>query len=101
MGSYLIRVKGAAIDLTNSINLFKDIFMLRSDARFTQYFMIKNNFHPSEVNTLPPLKTKNPEEKQCFLHNLVDECLRDLLPLFKQSKLICPAARRKDILYYE
>ena len=71
----------------NAIDSFKDIFMLKSDARFIQYFMIKNNFDSSEDNTPPLLKTKNPEEKQGFLHNLVAECLRDLLPYFQQSKL--------------
>ena len=71
----------------NAIDSFKDIFMLKSDARFIQYFLIKYNFDPSEDNTPPLLKTKSPEEKRDFLHDLVARCLRDLLPYFKQSRL--------------
>ena len=71
----------------NAIDSFKDFFLVKSDARFIQYFLAKFNFNSLEDNTPPLIKTKSPEEKVSYLHCLVAECLRDLLPFFIESKI--------------
>ena len=71
----------------NAIDSLKDFFLLKSDARFTQYFMAKFSFNPLVDNTPPLIKTKTSKLKVSYLHSLVSECLRDLLPFFRESKI--------------
>ena len=70
----------------NAIDSLKDFYLLKSDARFCQYFLQKFGFDSSKDNTPDLMKTASAEEKIKFLHDLVADCLRDLLPYFKESK---------------
>ena len=77
------------------LDSLKDFYVLKSDARFSQYFFAKFNFNPNHDNTPDLMRTKSPEQKVTYLHDLVAECLRDLLPFFRESKI---SAETADIL---
>ena len=71
----------------NSLDSLKDLFLLKADARFIQFFLHKHEVDPLKDNTPDLLKTASAERKLAYLHNLVSECLEELLPFFKESKV--------------
>ena len=67
----------------NAIDSLKDFYMLKSDATFCHLFFHKFGFDSSNDNTPHLMRTASPEKKRNYLHDLVSDCLRDLLPYFK------------------
>ena len=66
-----------------AVDAFKDFFQLKSDATFCQLFLNKYDLDENIDNT-PIHIRKLPAEKMLqYLHNLVAECIRDLIPYFK------------------
>ena len=61
--------------------------MLKSDARFIQYFVLKFDIDPLTDNTPDLLKSGTNEEKITYLHDLVSQCLTELLPFFRESSI--------------
>ena len=72
----------------NGIDSLKDFYLLKSDGRFCQYFLSKFDIDPTKDNTPDLMKSARAEEKIKYLHSLVSECLRDLLPFFKAPNLL-------------
>ena len=67
----------------DAIDALKDFITLKADARFCQYFIMKYNLDPDVDNTPASLKTATVEKKELFIHEKVEETLRDLLPFFR------------------
>ena len=67
----------------DAIDALKDFLLLKADARFCQYFIMKNNLSPDVDNTPDELKNATDEKKKLFLHEKVEEVLKDLLPFFR------------------
>ena len=74
----------------DAIDSFKDFITLKADARFCQYFLMKYGMDPGVDNTPDLLKSASPEKKEAFLHEKVEETLRDLLPFFRASSVSDP-----------
>ena len=71
----------------HAVVYLKDLYILKSDARFIQFFLTKLKLDPLLDNTPPLLKTASSEKKLAYLHSLVSGCLKDLLPYFDKSNL--------------
>ena len=71
----------------NNIDSLKDFYLLKSDARFIQYFVLKFDIDPLTDNTPDLLKSGTNEEKITYLHDLVSQCLTELLPFFRESSI--------------
>ena len=71
----------------NNIDSLKDFYLLKSDARFIQYFVLKFDIDPLTDNTPDLLKSATNEEKINYLHDLVSQCLSELLPFFRESSI--------------
>ena len=71
----------------NAIDELKEFYLLKSDARFVQYFINKFDIDTDKDNTPDNLKTATKEAKTEYLHGLVADCLRDLIPFFKDTKV--------------
>ena len=67
----------------DAIDSLKDFIMLKADARFCQYYIKKFNLNTDFDNTPVLLKSASPERKEKFLHDKVEEALRDLIPYFR------------------
>ena len=67
----------------DAIDALKDFLLLKADARFCQYFIMKYNLDPDIDNTPEELKNATVEKKRLFLHEKVEEVLKDLLPFFR------------------
>ena len=61
--------------------------MLKSDATFCHLFLKKFKCHTNINNTPPLLKHASSEKKVRYIHGLVSEVLKDLLPEFIECKL--------------
>ena len=95
MATMLNRKEAKTSKGKTGLDSLKDFYVLKSDARFTHYFFAKFNLNPNHDNTPHLMRTKSSEEKITYLHDLVADCLRDLLPFFKESKISTDTA---DIL---
>ena len=71
----------------NAMDEFKDLYLLKSEARFIQYFFHKFETDPVHDNTPDSIRTASLKIKKDYLHGLVSDCLKDLLPFFKQSNI--------------
>ena len=69
----------------DAIDSMKDFILLKSDARFCQYFLKKFDLDPTYDNTPDGLKAAKHDDKEAFVHNLVEKALRDLIPYFRES----------------
>ena len=69
-----------------NIEAFSDFYILKSDATFCNLFLHKYNLDDNVDNTPTWLKKGSKEEKVAYLHQLVTEALRDLLPSFAKVK---------------
>ena len=67
----------------DAIDSLKDFITIKADARFCQYFVMKFNYNPDVDNTPEELKTATVEKKELFVHDKVEEALKDLLPFFR------------------
>ena len=67
----------------DAIDALKDFITLKADARFCQYFILKYELDPAVDNTPAELKTATVDKKELFIHEKVEEVLRDLLPFFR------------------
>ena len=67
----------------DAIDSLKDFISLKADARFCHYFLKKYNLNPNVDNTPDLLKSASPEKKEAFVHEKVEETLRELLPYFR------------------
>ena len=70
----------------DAIDEIKDFILIKSDARFCQYFVKKYDLDPSRDNTPDLMKSKKYDEKEAFVHKLVEDALRDLLPYFRACR---------------
>ena len=70
----------------DAIDPLKDYILIKADARFCHYFINKFQLDPSCDNTPDNLKSATSDQKELFLHKMVEEALRDLLPYFEKSK---------------
>ena len=68
----------------DSIDSLKDFFLLVADTRFCQFFIKKYDIDPSYDNTPDHLKKASWADKERFLHAMVEDALRDLLPHFSK-----------------
>ena len=66
----------------DSIDALKDLLLLKADARFCQFFIMKFKLDPEVDQTPAHLKTSTSLEKEAFLQQMVEEALKDLLPYF-------------------
>ena len=71
----------------DSIDALKDLILLKGDARFCQYFLMKFGLDPEEDQTPPEIKSTGPENKESFMHQKVELALKDLLPYFSTCNL--------------
>jgi hypothetical protein len=71
----------------HAMDALKDFYAVKSDARFIQYFMHKFDLDPQKDNTPDGMKHASSEKKLEYLHIMVSECLKDLMPFFKKSSL--------------
>ena len=67
----------------DAIDDLKDFILLKSDARFCQFFMKKHDLDPSFDNTPDLMKSASYDDKEAFVHGKVEETLRDLIPYFR------------------
>ena len=67
----------------DAIDSMKDFILLKADARFCQYLLHKFDLDPAVDNTPDSIKRATHNEKEAFVHNYVEEALRDLLPYFR------------------
>ena len=74
----------------HSLDAMKDFMLLKSDARFCQYFIKKYDLNPEVDNTPAHLKTASQDRKEVFIHNMVEDALRDLLPFFSNCSTVDP-----------
>ena len=74
----------------HSIDAMKDFMLLKSDARFCQYFIKKFDLNPEVDNTPDHLKSASYDRKEAFIHNMVEDALRDLLPFFSNCTTVDP-----------
>ena len=54
----------------HSLDAMKDFMLLKSDARFCQYFIKKYDLNPEVDNTPAHLKTASHDRKEVFIHNI-------------------------------
>ena len=69
-----------------AIDAIEDFLLLKADVRLCQYMIRKFGLTLDKDNTPQRLKTASKDEKLAYLHGLVSEALRDLLPLFKDAQ---------------
>ena len=74
----------------DSIDALKDFILLKSDGRFCQYFVKKYNLDPETDQTPDLLKTASSVKKVAYLHGLVEQALRELLPFFRECRNVDP-----------
>ena len=80
----------------HSLDAMKDFMLLKSDCRFSQYFINKFALNPEADNTPDSLKTASEDRKRDFLHKMVEEALRDLLPFFSNCSSVDPMLRIQE-----
>ena len=68
------------------VEALKDYFLLKSDATFCHYTLHKYELDENVDNTPIKIRQGSRDAKQKYLHNLVAEALKDLLPYFKEAK---------------
>ena len=71
----------------HSYDEFEDFFRLFSDALFCNFFIEKHSLDINQDNTPPTLKGSDKSNKLNYLHNLVAESLKEMLPCFKNCKM--------------
>ena len=71
----------------DAIEAFKEFFLLKADATFCNYFLHKHNLDDTIDNTPPLLRKASPEQKVKYLHKLVSDALKDLLPYFTDAEV--------------
>ena len=71
----------------DAIDQFKDFFLLKADAFFCYFFVKKFNLSTDQDNTPILLRKAESRKKALYLHGLVEEALKDLLPYFANAKL--------------
>ena len=74
----------------DAIDALKDFITIKAEARFVQYFLAKYALDPSVDNTPPSLRTAPASKKEAYLHEKVQEALRDLLPQFRECTGVLP-----------
>ena len=67
-----------------AVDSFKDFFILKSDAMFCTLFLSKYNLDENIDNTPVLLKKATKEQKLIYLHSMVADALKDLIPYFKE-----------------
>ena len=75
----------------DAIDSLKDFITLKADARFCQFFLMKYDMDPQVDNTPDLLKSASPEQKEAYLHEKVEETLRELLPFFRACSVNDPS----------
>ena len=90
MATMLNRKEAKTAKGKDAIDEIKDFMMLKGQARFCQFFLHKYQLNPSYDNTPDLLKTATWDKKESYLHNLVEEALRDLLPYFRECTVDNP-----------
>ena len=74
----------------DDIDALKDFISIKAEAFFDLYFLSKYNIDPTYDNTPPLLKAASKEKKVDYLHSLVAEALKDLLPYFQECSGVLP-----------
>ena len=74
----------------DSIDFLKDFYLLKSDARFCQYFIFKHGLDPEVDNTPDLMKAATNDKKEEFIHSKVTDALKDLLPFFRNCSSADP-----------
>ena len=74
----------------DSIDSLKDFTILRAETRFNHYFCKKYEMDPEKDNTPVHIRKCSSAEKIAYVHSLVAEALKDLLPLFRDCSLEDP-----------
>ena len=71
----------------NAIDEFKEFFLLKADATFIHNFIKQHNLQSNKDNTPHLMRKANASKKKQYLHDLVADTLRDLLPYFKECSV--------------
>ena len=69
-----------------AIDAIEEFLLLKADVRFCQFMIRKYGLTLDKDNTPTSLKTAPKDVKLAYLHDLVSEALKDLLPLFKDAQ---------------
>jgi hypothetical protein len=70
----------------DAVEAFREFFLLKADATFCSYFLHKFKLNDKIDNTPHLLRSSSSEKKMKYLHQLVAEALKDLLPYFKEAE---------------
>ena len=68
----------------NDIDALKDFINLKAEAYFAHCFLSKYNLDPSFDNTPALIKSASKERKCLYLHSMVQETLKEILPEFRE-----------------
>ena len=74
----------------DDIDSIKDFINIKAEAMFAQCFLSKYKLDPSVDNTPPLLRTASKDRKIEYLHSMVADTLRDLIPYFKECSGVVP-----------
>ena len=86
----LNRKKAKTCKGKENIDALKDFINIKAEAMFNPYFISKFHLDPSVDNTPPFIKTASQDRKISYLHAMVIEALKDLLPYFQDCTGILP-----------
>ena len=70
----------------DAINEYEEFFLLKADATFCNLFVKKYNLNTNVDNTPVLLRKADSKKKESYLHDLVAEALKDLLPFFADAR---------------
>ena len=70
-----------------AIEAFKEFYLLKSDAMFCGYLLEKYQLDESVDNTPASIRSASKETKLRYIHDLVCNALKDLLPYFQETEI--------------
>ena len=71
----------------DAVEAFREFFLLKADATFANFFLHKYKLNDQVDNTPILLRNASPDRKIHYLHKLVLDALKDLLPYFKDVEI--------------
>jgi len=86
----LNRKKAKSAKGKDNIDALKEFIVLKGEACFSHFFLAKYNLNPDVDNTPDELKKGTKGEKAAYIHSLVKDALKDLLPMFEKSSGVTP-----------
>ena len=86
----LNRKKAKSAKGKDNIDALKEFIVLKGEACFSHFFLAKYNLNPDVDNTPDELKKGTKGEKAAYIHSLVNDALKDLLPMFEKSSGVTP-----------